>query len=78
MDLFAFQLYNSIFSDIFKGEITSSDPVNSIAMRRFLAIISKTSHLTSKIRLSNMDSGEGNGTPLQYSCMENPMDRGAW
>ena len=22
--------------------------------------------------------GEGNGTPLQYSCMENPMDRGAW
>ena len=21
---------------------------------------------------------EGNGTPLQYSCMENPMDRGAW
>ena len=22
--------------------------------------------------------GEGNGTPLQYSCVENPMDRGAW
>ena len=22
--------------------------------------------------------GEGNGNPLQYSCMENPMDRGAW
>ena len=22
--------------------------------------------------------GEGNGTPLQYSCMENPMDGGAW
>ena len=21
---------------------------------------------------------EGNGTPLQYSCLENPMDRGAW
>ena len=21
---------------------------------------------------------EGNGKPLQYSCMENPMDRGAW
>ena len=25
-----------------------------------------------------MYSGEGNGTPLQYSCLENPMDRGAW
>ena len=23
-------------------------------------------------------AGEGNGTPLQYSCPENPMDRGAW
>ena len=22
--------------------------------------------------------GEGNGTPLQYSCLENPIDRGAW
>ena len=23
-------------------------------------------------------SGEGSGNPLQYSCLENPMDRGAW
>ena len=22
--------------------------------------------------------GEGNGNPLQYSCLENPVDRGAW
>ena len=22
--------------------------------------------------------GEGNGNSLQYSCLENPMDRGAW
>ena len=22
--------------------------------------------------------GEGNGSPLQYTCLENPMDRGAW
>ena len=25
-----------------------------------------------------MQIGEGSGTPLQYSCLENPMDRGAW
>ena len=25
-----------------------------------------------------MGCGEGNGTPLQYSCLENPMDGGAW
>ena len=24
------------------------------------------------------DDGEGNGAPLQYSCLENPMDGGAW
>ena len=31
-------------------------------------------------KLSNYSgiSGEGNGTPLQYSCLENPMDGGAW
>ena len=23
-------------------------------------------------------SGEGNSNPLQYSCLEDPMDRGAW
>ena len=23
-------------------------------------------------------TGEGNGNPLQYSCLENPMDGGAW
>ena len=26
----------------------------------------------------DIPSGEGNGTPLQYSCLENPMDGGAW
>ena len=25
-----------------------------------------------------LQSGEDNGTPLQYSCLENPMDRGSW
>jgi len=24
------------------------------------------------------DPGRGHGSPLQYSCLENPMDRGAW
>ena len=30
------------------------------------------------IRGSGRSSGEGNGSPLQYSCLENSMDRGAW
>ena len=28
--------------------------------------------------LCGKETGEGNGTPLQYSCLEEPMDRGAW
>ena len=27
---------------------------------------------------SGRSPGEGKGKPLQYSCLENPMDRGAW
>ena len=27
---------------------------------------------------SGRSSGEGNGNPLQYSCLENPMDGGVW
>jgi len=31
-----------------------------------------------EIRNANRVPGEGNGTPLQYSCLENPMGGGAW
>ena len=33
---------------------------------------------TGSIPGSGRSPGEGNGNPLQYSCPENPMDRGAW
>ena len=32
----------------------------------------------SSIPGSGRSPGEGNGNPLQYPCLENPMDRGAW
>ena len=32
----------------------------------------------SDLSLSHLISGEGNGNPLQYFCLENPMDGGAW
>ena len=38
----------------------------------------KTRDLFKKIRHTEGTFGEGNGTPLQYSCLENPMDGGAW
>ena len=33
---------------------------------------------TGSIPGSGRSPGEGNGNPLQYSCLKNPMDRGAW
>ena len=30
------------------------------------------------IRVCGRSPGEGNGYPLQYSCLENPVDRGNW
>ena len=32
----------------------------------------------SDLDVTAVEVGEGNGTPLQYSCLENPMDGGAW
>ena len=39
--------------------------IDGLAIYRFIGLI-------------NEIAGEGNGTPLQYSCLENPMDGGAW
>ena len=33
---------------------------------------------TGSIPESGRSSEEGNGNPLQYSCLRNPMDKGAW
>ena len=36
------------------------------------------SFISSICSLLDEGNGEGNDTPLQYSCLENPMDGGAW
>ena len=36
------------------------------------------SHVDEYLSCFQFLNGEGNGTPLQYSCLENPMDGGAW
>ena len=35
-------------------------------------------HLDTQLCQHHLLNGEDNGTPLQYSCLENPMDGGAW
>ena len=38
----------------------------------------KTSIWPRNLHPRHIPCGEGNGTPLQHSCLENPMDRGTW
>ena len=52
-----------------------------LRVTHFLTTNSYQINLSFKLRnldYSNLDRGEGNGTPLQYCCLENPMDGGAW
>ena len=57
---------------IFLGSKITADGDCSHEIKRCLLLGSKV--------MTNLDNifGEGNGTPLQYSCLENPMDGGAW
>ena len=57
---------------IFGGSKITADDDCSHEIKRLLLLGRKV--------MTNLDSifREGNGTPLQYSCLENPMDGGAW
>ena len=41
-------------------------------------LVNDNSFLTQYLPFLEMNFGEGDGTPLQYSCLENPLDGGAW
>ena len=57
------------------SHLTVSVPVLSATRLRCALLV----HLSVvDLLLSLPETGEGNGTPLQYSCLENPMDEGAW
>ena len=57
---------------IFLGSKITADGDCSHEIKRHLLLGRKV--------MTNLDSifREGNGTPLQYSCLESPMDGGAW
>ena len=50
------------------------------SIRKWGSVLTTTTKKMQNLVISRgQDSfGEGNGNPLQYSCLENPMDRGAW
>ena len=51
--------------------------VPTVSQLTVLTLKGSDSHRMYFGSISNWD-GEGNGTPLQYSCLETPMDGGAW
>ena len=57
--------------------VNSAETDNEIHMS-FSSLVSSGYVPRSGIAGSYGGFGEGNGDPLQYSCLENPMDRGAW
>ena len=74
----AVKVLHSIFQQIWKTKQWPQDCKSSV----FIPIPKKgnakkwSNYHT--IALISHASGEGNGNPLQYSCLEKPMDRGAW
>ena len=50
---------------------------NNILKSRDIIFLARV-HLVKAVVFPVVMYGEGNGTPLQYSCLENPIDRAAW
>ena len=55
-------------------EVCSSGPLVALVVKNSPANAGDTNLIPGLGR----SLAEGNGIPLQYSCLENPMDRGAW
>ena len=47
-----------------------------LKLQYFGHLMKRTDSLEKTLMLGKI--GEGNGSPLQYSCLENPMDGGVW
>ena len=63
------------FLVIFEKKLVNKRKRLQIKVLKFSPLLEKMTQSTCPII---SDLGEGNGNPLQYSCLENPMDGGAW
>ena len=70
--------YASKFGKFINGHRTGKGQFSFQSQRMFKQLHTIELIHMLKILQARLQSGEGNGTPLQYSCLENPMDGGAW
>ena len=76
--VFVFLFLISSLSMIISHHIhVAANDIISFFMAEQYSTVAQTGDLGS-IPGSGRSPGEGNGNPLQYSCLENPMDREAW
>ena len=68
---------NSTSSYLFNRGIVAEGFLGGSVLKNPLTSAGDTGHVGS-ILWSGRSTGGGNGNPLQYSCLENPMNRGAW
>ena len=79
-DLLISSLYLIFLGTFITTDITKGFPCSSVGKKNLFAMQKSTCSAgdLGSIPGSGRSPGEGNGNPLQYSCLENPMDRGAW
>ena len=74
----AVKVLHSICQQIWKTQQWPQDWKSQFSFQPQRKTIPKNAQTISQLHSSHMLIGEGDGTPLQYSCLENPRDRGAW
>ena len=71
-----------IVTTLWFGHLSCQNIIDIVSRTSLVSSDSKTSAYNAgdlgSIPGAGRSTGEGNGNPLQYSCLENPMDRGAW
>ena len=72
-----YPIYNSIKNIKYLG-INLTKEVKDLYNENYKTLQKEIKEDINKIEISPVHGREGNGTPLQYSCLENPMDGGAW
>ena len=64
--------------NLFCAILIASDLLENLYFHSQYHIYLSTLSPFKPLQRAHLLKGEGNGTPLQYSCLENPMDKGAW